>query len=67
MIISEASVHMSVYFFMKARVKYFIYLPSDITSAWVVLSFKKKIRSEVSPLNLSEKTKMREKLQCLPM
>jgi small subunit ribosomal protein S14 len=27
---------------------------------------KKKIRSKVSPLSLSEKTKMREKLQSLP-
>ena len=29
-------------------------------------SLKKKIRSKVSPLSLSEKTKMREKLQSLP-
>ena len=29
-------------------------------------SLKKKIRSKVSPLSLSEKTQMREKLQSLP-
>jgi hypothetical protein len=46
---------MSVYFIVKARVKYFICLPSDVANAWVVLSLIKKIRSKVSPLSLSEK------------